>query len=132
DMPGERLAARAPIEPLPPGLPDPTIELPQHPEVRRAPVVLVVAPQHVVESPPLLRDRIVPVALTPRRGPGQAPAQPLPHRPHVNREVPPPTALTDVGEPEKVKGPRLRPPGHFPLPQRVAPELQQARLVRVQ
>src|SRR4029453_10220499 len=132
DMPGERLTARAPIEPLPPGLPAPAIELPQPPEVRRAPVILVVAPQRGVESPPLLHDRIVPVTLAPRRGPKPAPTQPLPHGPHVNREMPLPTAPTDVGKPEKVKGPRLRPPGHFPLPHRLAPHLDQARLVRVQ
>src|SRR5437867_9878437 len=132
DGPGERPTTRTPVEPLPPDPPDPTIELPQTPEVRRTSVVLIVASEYRVESPALLRDRIVSVALTPRRRPFEAPAQSLPHGPNMDREVPPPAPPTDMGKPEKVKGPRLRPRPRFPLRQRVAPKLQQPCLLGVE
>ncbi len=130
--PGQRPPAGPPVEPLAPEPPNRTIKLPQPPEVRRPPVVLVVAPQHRVESRPLLHDRLVPVALTPCRNPFQAPAQPLPHRPHVDGELPPPASPTDVGKPEKIKRGRLRSPARFRLRQRGPPKLDQASLVRVQ
>src|SRR3989449_4328013 len=82
--PGQRFTTGPPVEPLAPELPDHPIKLPQTAKVRWAPVILVVAPQHRVESRPLLHDRLMPVALTPCRNPFQPPAQPLPHRPHVN------------------------------------------------
>src|SRR5437762_1143189 len=47
--PREALAARAPVEPLVPETKDPPIELPQTSVVRRASVVLVVAPQFRIE-----------------------------------------------------------------------------------
>jgi hypothetical protein len=132
DGPGERPTARTPVEPLAPGPPNAPIEPHQTSEVRRTPVVLVVASEYRVESPPLLHDRIVPVTLTPRRGPLEAPAQPLPHGPHVNREVAPPTPPTNVGKPEKVKGPRLRPRPCFPVRQRFSPKLDQPCLLWVE
>src|SRR6266508_4825538 len=131
DAPGERPTARTPVEPLAPGPPNATVELPQTAEVRRAPVVLVVASEYRVEGPPLLHERVMTVALAPRRSPSEAPAQPLPHGPNVEREVPPPATPTNMGKPEKVKGPRLRPPLCFPLRQRVPPKLDQAGLVPV-
>src|SRR2546426_5394859 len=47
--PGQRFTTGPPVEPLSPELSDSAIKLPQTPEVRRAPVVLVVAPQPRVE-----------------------------------------------------------------------------------
>src|SRR5260370_10220056 len=91
DGQGERPTARTPVEPLLPGSPDHPIEPRDTPEVRRSPVVLVVAPKYRVEGRLLLRERIVPVSLSPRRNPQEAPVQSLPHGPHVRREVPPPT-----------------------------------------
>ena len=40
------------------------------------------------------------MSLTLCRGPFQAPAQPLPHRPHVDGELPRPASPTHVGKPE--------------------------------
>src|SRR5256712_4258478 len=130
--PGQRFTTGPPVEPLSPELSDSAIKLPQTPEVRRAPVVLVVAPQPRVESRPLLRDRLMAVSLAPRRSPFEAPAQPLPHRPNVDGELPPPASRTDVGKAQKVKRAWLRPPALVRLRQSLAPKLDQASLARMQ
>src|SRR5256712_14189981 len=75
-MPGQHFTTGPPGEPLAPELPDHPIKLPQPAKVRCAPVVLVVAPQHRVESRPLLHDRHGPLSVTPCRNPFQGPTPP--------------------------------------------------------
>jgi len=74
--PREALAARAPVEPLVPETKDPPIELPQTSVVRRASVVLVVAPQFRIEGLLLLRHGVMPMLTAPfghgLEGPRQA------------------------------------------------------------
>ena len=83
-------------EPCTPVVPDPPIELPDTPVIRRAPVILVVAPEFGVEDLLLLVHRIVHVLLAPLSDCFQAPSEPLAHGPHVDCELPSSAACTDV------------------------------------
>ena len=82
-----------------PDTPDLPIELPDAPVIRRAPVVLVVAPEFSVEGLLLRVHRVVPVLLAPLGDRLQAPTEPFAHRPHVHCELPSPAACSDVRKP---------------------------------
>ena len=84
-----------------------------------------------VEGLTLVLDRIVPVLLTPAGEGFQAPPEPLPHRPDVDREVPPTASLADMREAQEVERGRFLPPFPFRSRQGFPPELNQSSLVRV-
>src|ERR1700675_3379755 len=94
-------------EPRTPDIPDLPIELPDAPVVRRAPVVLVVAPKFGVEGLLLRAHRVVPVLLAPLGGRPQAPTEPFAHRTHVHCELPSSTACGDVRKPKEIKRSRF-------------------------
>ena len=78
---------RSAIEPV---VPEPTggaIELPKTLEVRRAPVVLVVAPELGIEGLLLLVHRRMTMLLAPSTDRRQASAEPFVHRPYMHREL---------------------------------------------
>ena len=112
-MTAEKLPVAFPVHGLATGpavqpeLPDPTnlpITPPQTAEVCRASVVLVVPSELPIEGLALFLDRIVTVLPAPGRHSFQAAPEPLPHRPNVDREVPPTTPRTDMREAEEVEG----------------------------
>ena len=78
---------------------DLSIELPDTAVVRRAPVILVVAPELGVEDFLLLSHRLVPVLLAPFGDRLQPPAEPFADRLHVDCELPLPAACADVRKP---------------------------------
>src|SRR5262249_21788654 len=71
-------------EPRTPDMPDLPIELPDARVVRRAPVILVVAPKFGVEGSLLRVHSVVPVFLAPLGDRLQAPTEPFACRPHVH------------------------------------------------
>src|SRR5271170_7204683 len=103
-VPGKPLPPRAPVQPLVPEPPDEPIERPQTAEVRRPPVVLVVAPEFGIERRGLVLDRVVPMLLAPLRHRLHATPKACANRPDVNREPPPSAARTHVREAEEVEG----------------------------
>ena len=112
-------------------MPDLPIELPDAPVVRRAPVVLVVAPEFGVEGLLLRVHRVVPVRLAPLRDRLQATTEPFAHRAHVHCELPSSAACRDVREPKEIKCGRF-----LPLPLCVSyglpAKFHQPRLLRVE
>src|SRR5882762_10813497 len=82
-------------------MPDLPIELADTPVVRRAPVVLVVAPKLGVEGLLLLVHRVVHVLLAPLSDRFQTPSEPCAHRSHLHCELPSSAACTDVVRPRK-------------------------------
>src|ERR1700730_7614392 len=118
-------------EPRTPDIPDLPIELADTPIVRRAPVVLVVAPKFGVEGLLLRVHRVVHVLLTPLGDRFQAPTEPCAHRPHVHCELPSSAAYTHVRQAWEVES-----AGLLALPFRVfhrfPSKFQQPRLLRVE
>src|SRR6266571_1819380 len=126
-VPGKPLPPRAPVQPLVPEPPDEPIEFPQTAEVRRPPVVLVVAPEFGIERRGLVLDRVVPMLLAPLRHRLHTPPKTFADSPDVNREPPPSAARTHMREAEKVEGRRLRRVGS--AREHRAAERQQPRLL---
>src|SRR6516225_8058992 len=96
-------------KPRTPDISDFPVELPDAPVVRRAPVVLVVAPEFGVEGLLLRVHRVVPVRLAPLRDRLQATTEPFAHRPHPHCELPSSAACRDVREPKEIKCGRFLP-----------------------
>jgi len=65
--PGQSGSTAPPVEPFLPDAPDLSVELHDAAEVRRASVVLVVAPEFPIDRFLLRLNRIVPMLTTPRR-----------------------------------------------------------------
>jgi hypothetical protein len=126
-VPIEPLPARAPGQPLVPEPSDETIERPQTAEVRRTPVVLVVAPEFGIERRGLSLDRVVPMMLAPLRRRLHTAPKTFANGPDVNREQPSSAARTDVRETEEVEG--RRPWRIGAARKRRASERQQPRLL---
>ena len=130
--PGQGLAAGPAVQPLAPEPADRPVELVQAAVVRRSAVVLVVAPELAIENLTLISHRIMPMGLAPLGDALQAPSPAFAHRPHVDGELPLSTPSTKVREPQEVEGRRLPFASPFRVLRRMASELDQARLLRVQ
>src|SRR6266511_2194718 len=130
-LPREGFAARAPVKPLVPQTPDTHIELPQTAVVRRAAVVLVVAPKLRVEHVLLCAHGLVPMRAAPYGNGLGGPLQALLHRLHVHREFASAAARALMRKSEKVESVRFaaRP---FRLREGMAPEFHEAGLLRMQ
>src|SRR2546427_3431329 len=130
--PVETVATTSPVEPLLPDPADVLVELQQAPEIRRTTVVLVMPPKFPVERFLLLFHRIMPILATPFRHSFQTAPYALPHRAHMNRELPLPASRTDMRESKKIERGRLRPSRFLGLGQGLSPKLHQPSLVRMQ
>ena len=112
-IPRQPRPTRSAIEPV---VPEPTggaIELPKTLEVRRAPVVLVVAPELGIEGLLLLVHRRMTMLLAPSTDRRQASAEPFVHRPYMHRELPSSAVGAEIRKTEKAEG-----AGFPPLPLR--------------
>src|SRR5260370_33691815 len=87
-LPGHPGLTSASAEPLAPGMTDLLIELPDISVVRRAPVILVVAPEFSVKGFLLLIHRHVAVLPASFGDCRQAPSVPLLYRSHVHGALP--------------------------------------------
>src|SRR5262249_10871893 len=83
-IPRQPRPTRSSIEPVVPEPTGATIELPKTLEVRRAPVVLVVAPELGIEDLLLLVHRRMTMLLAPSTDRRQASAEPFVHRPYMH------------------------------------------------
>lgn len=92
-IPVKGIPACPAVEPLLPGFPNSTKELPNTTVVRGSPVILIVAAQLAVENFLLFLHRIMPMLPTPGRNLREATSKSFPHRPQVNGEFPIPASF---------------------------------------
>ena len=131
-IPVQGMATCPTIEPIFPDATDRPIELQKTPEIRRAPVVLVVTLQFPIESLLLLLNRIMPMLLAPGRYIQKTAPETLPHRSYVDRKLPLPASFADMRESKKVESRRLLPARLLRLRQGLSPERHQSCLVRME
>ena len=111
--PVQKIPTTPPVKPLVPDLPDLLVKLKQTAKIRRASVILVMAPEFPVERFLLRVHRVMPMLAAPRGHGFQTASQPFAHRADMNREIPFPASLTDMRESKKIESRRLRPTGLF-------------------
>ncbi len=112
-FPVQGLATGPAVQPNLPDATDPPIVPPQTAQVCRASVILVVPSELPIEGLTLFLDRAMTVLPAPGSHGFQAASEPLPHRPNVDREVPPTTPRTNMREAEEVEGSWLFPAFSF-------------------